>query len=359
MTRSDPGATAPDLLRLRGITKQYPLTLANDRVDLTVAKGEIHALLGENGAGKSTLVKIIYGVVRPDAGEIVWDGTPVTIASPHAARTLGRRHGVPALLALRGPHRRREPCAGDERAALTQSAARRGRVDLDALRPAARPGQARLRPLARRATAHRDRALPHAVAEAAHHGRAHVRADAAGGGQAVRDAAPARRPGLLDPLHLAQAEGDPRAVPRGDRDACGQGGGALRPAPRDDDAVGRADDRRDPGRAARPRWCGCERARSLPRGRAAHDRLRPEIRHRPEGSGRERERRGNPGHRRRLRQRPDRADGRALRRDPRRPAREHLDRGRRRGPYAPPASVARSAPASCRRSATATPPCRP
>ena len=87
MTRSE--APAPDLLRLRGITKQYPMTLANDRVDLTVAKGEIHALLGENGAGKSTLVKIIYGVVRPDAGEIVWDGSPVSIPSPHAARTLG------------------------------------------------------------------------------------------------------------------------------------------------------------------------------------------------------------------------------------------------------------------------------
>ena len=82
-------AIVPDLLRLRGITKQYPNTLANDRVDLTVAPGEIHALLGENGAGKSTLVKIIYGVVKQDAGDILWNGTPVEIPSPHAARTLG------------------------------------------------------------------------------------------------------------------------------------------------------------------------------------------------------------------------------------------------------------------------------
>ncbi len=93
MTSSDPtgkvSGTSQDLLRLRGITKQYPMTLANDRVDLTVAKGEIHALLGENGAGKSTLVKIIYGVVRPDAGVITWDGADIAIASPHAARTLG------------------------------------------------------------------------------------------------------------------------------------------------------------------------------------------------------------------------------------------------------------------------------
>ena len=78
-----------DLLRLRGITKQYPNTLANDRVDLTIAPGEIHALLGENGAGKSTLVKIIYGVVKPDAGEITWQGTPTEVASPSAARALG------------------------------------------------------------------------------------------------------------------------------------------------------------------------------------------------------------------------------------------------------------------------------
>ena len=85
----DPMPAAPALLRLRGITKQYPNTLANDRVDLTIAPGEIHALLGENGAGKSTLVKIIYGVVRPDAGEIAWNGVPVDIPSPSAARALG------------------------------------------------------------------------------------------------------------------------------------------------------------------------------------------------------------------------------------------------------------------------------
>jgi len=86
-------ATAPPdavaLLELRGITKRYPGTLANDRVDLKVLPGEIHALLGENGAGKSTLVKIIYGVVRPDAGEIRWAGAPASIPNPAAARRLG------------------------------------------------------------------------------------------------------------------------------------------------------------------------------------------------------------------------------------------------------------------------------
>ncbi len=76
-------------LRLRGITKQYPGTLANDSIDLVIKPGEVHALLGENGAGKSTLVKIIYGVVKADAGEILWQGQPMHIHSPAQARRLG------------------------------------------------------------------------------------------------------------------------------------------------------------------------------------------------------------------------------------------------------------------------------
>src|SRR5882762_2697566 len=76
-------------LVLRGITKRYPLILANDQVDLRVDVGEIHALMGENGAGKSTLMKIVYGVTRPDAGSIEWDGRQVTIHSPAEARRLG------------------------------------------------------------------------------------------------------------------------------------------------------------------------------------------------------------------------------------------------------------------------------
>jgi len=82
-------AAAPIRLALRGITKAYPTVVANDAIDLTVRAGEIHAVLGENGAGKSTLMKIIYGVVRPDAGEILWEGAPVTIANPARARKLG------------------------------------------------------------------------------------------------------------------------------------------------------------------------------------------------------------------------------------------------------------------------------
>jgi general nucleoside transport system ATP-binding protein len=76
-------------LELIGITKQYPGVRANDGVHLKVAPGQIHAVLGENGAGKSTLMKIIYGAVRPDAGQMAWNGREVQVASPAQARALG------------------------------------------------------------------------------------------------------------------------------------------------------------------------------------------------------------------------------------------------------------------------------
>src|SRR5262249_42208674 len=86
-------ATAAGVPRLElvGVTKRYPLAgvIANDRIDLSVAPGQIHAVLGENGAGKSTLMKIIYGAVRPDDGELRWNGQRVRIDSPAAARRLG------------------------------------------------------------------------------------------------------------------------------------------------------------------------------------------------------------------------------------------------------------------------------
>ncbi|HEX6719951.1 MAG TPA: ABC transporter ATP-binding protein [Burkholderiaceae bacterium] len=76
-------------LELIGIGKQYPAVKANDGVNLTVAPGQIHAVLGENGAGKSTLMKIIYGAVQPDEGEMRWNGSRVAVRNPHEARALG------------------------------------------------------------------------------------------------------------------------------------------------------------------------------------------------------------------------------------------------------------------------------
>ncbi len=80
---------AEPVLETCGISKSFGATLANDQISFAVGAGQIHALLGENGAGKSTLVKILYGIQRPDAGEIRRHGRVVRIASPAQARALG------------------------------------------------------------------------------------------------------------------------------------------------------------------------------------------------------------------------------------------------------------------------------
>jgi general nucleoside transport system ATP-binding protein len=83
------GRNRIDRLEMRGITKRFPGVLANQQVDFDVCSGEVHALLGENGAGKTTLMKILYGMYRPDEGEILVDDKPVSIASPSDAIDLG------------------------------------------------------------------------------------------------------------------------------------------------------------------------------------------------------------------------------------------------------------------------------
>lgn len=76
-------------LKIRGARKAYGATLALRRGDFDLHGGEVHVLIGSNGSGKSTLCKIVAGSVKPDAGEVVLNGTPVTIAGPQASRDLG------------------------------------------------------------------------------------------------------------------------------------------------------------------------------------------------------------------------------------------------------------------------------
>jgi ABC-type sugar transport system ATPase subunit len=77
------------LLTMSAITKSFPGVRALDGVDLDVEAGEVHCLLGQNGAGKSTLIKVLAGAHQPDGGEILWNGSPVSLKSPVAAMRLG------------------------------------------------------------------------------------------------------------------------------------------------------------------------------------------------------------------------------------------------------------------------------
>lgn len=80
---------AEKLIEMKNITKEFPGVVANDNVSIDIKEGEIHAIVGENGAGKSTLMKILYGLYKPDSGQIYFKGNPVEIKSPLDAIRLG------------------------------------------------------------------------------------------------------------------------------------------------------------------------------------------------------------------------------------------------------------------------------
>ena len=86
---SDISAETAPVLEAVGITKSFGDFRANDAVSFAIKPGEIHALLGENGAGKSTFVKLVYGLLQPDAGQFFWHRKPLTISGPQQARQLG------------------------------------------------------------------------------------------------------------------------------------------------------------------------------------------------------------------------------------------------------------------------------
>lgn len=90
---TDPVPAVAPVLEARGVTKHYGQVVALDTADFSALPGEVVALIGDNGAGKSTLVKILVGALRPDSGQILANGAPVSLASPLDAR----RHGIEAV----------------------------------------------------------------------------------------------------------------------------------------------------------------------------------------------------------------------------------------------------------------------
>ena len=179
------------LLRLTGVVKTFPGVRALDGVDLEVAPGEVHCLLGQNGAGKSTLIKVLAGVHRPDAGEIAWRGEPVSFATPQAAMRAGIATIYQELdlvdgLTRGGEHLPRPRAAAGRLRPPRPDARRRPGAILARLGHAGDPGRPRGRPAARRGQADRQHgpgAVPRGAA--AHHGRAERGARPRRGGQPV------------------------------------------------------------------------------------------------------------------------------------------------------------------------------
>ena len=93
-------AASQPLLQAVGVTKLYGSFVANDHIDLDLHPAQIHALLGENGAGKSTFVKMAYGLIQPNEGELRWLGTQDRAGWTGASACARHRHGFPAFLTV-------------------------------------------------------------------------------------------------------------------------------------------------------------------------------------------------------------------------------------------------------------------
>ena len=151
------GSSAALALELRGITKRFGTFTANDAIDLDLREGEVHALLGENGAGKSTLMNVLYGLYKPDEGEIFVRGQHAAITSSADAIRLGigmvHQHFmlIPVMTVV-------------ENIVLGAEPQHHGQLDLDTARERVRELSATLRPRGRAGRGHRgDRRRPAAA----------------------------------------------------------------------------------------------------------------------------------------------------------------------------------------------------
>ena len=207
-------------LEARGVSKFFPGVKALQDVSLRLAKGSIHALLGENGAGKSTLIKIITGVYRPDEGDLLLDGAPGQLSTPRDAMAAGigvvhqERNLIPRFSV--GENIMLEHLAGRLCSRSTTAGPRRGQALARRARPRPRSAHAGLAAQRRQDAARGDRQGPVAALARAAARRADRLADAARDRGAVRAAAQAARRGRRHALRQPQARGGAGDLRRGD-----------------------------------------------------------------------------------------------------------------------------------------------
>ena len=215
-------------LELRGITKRFGPLVANDGISLSVAPGQVHALLGENGAGKTTLMNVLFGLTRPDQGEIHIDGKAASFRSPKDAIAAGigmvHQHFmlVPVFTVAENVTLGIEQ-AGPAGLLDRRKTRRRGAGALPPLRPRRRPRRADRGPPGRHPAAGRDRQGARPAGERADPGRADGGAHPGRDRGAVPHHPPAARRRHVDHLHLAQAQGSPVDRRHHHRAAPGQG----------------------------------------------------------------------------------------------------------------------------------------